>query len=113
MKLLPLGTVLEVKTRKVSVIGFGSVDKESGSTAGYFVVPYPLGFVSASKVFFIPHDEPFKVLSEGYQTSASEKVLGLLAKSFEAAEKLSYEEVVKINEVVKQVAVRAKEANRT
>ena len=109
MKLLPLGTVLEVKTRKVSVIGFGSVDKESGSTAGYFVVPYPLGFVSAEKVFFIPHDEAFKVLSEGYKTDVSEQVLDLLARSFEAAEALSPEAIDHIQKAVKRAAAKAKE----
>lgn len=104
MKLLPLGSVITVKSRKISIIGYGSVDKDETSTSGYFVVPYPIGFTNIDKVFFIPHDTKFEVVSEGYKTEPSEQVLDMLAKGFEMAEKIPYYDLLKINEVFRKVS---------
>ncbi len=110
MRLLPLGSVVKLNQHKVCIIGYGSVDKEAGSVSGYFTVLYPLGFTSSDKVFFVPTDADMEVVAEGYQTAPSAKVLDLLAKAFEAVEKVPYEELLKVNEAFKKVASK-KEAN--
>jgi len=111
MKLLPLGTIIKVNNHKVCIIGYGSVDKETSSTGGYFVVLYPIGFTSIEKTFFVPHNEKLEVIAEGYKTASLEKVLDTLAKSFEMVEKVPNEELLKINEALKKVAQQKKEAN--
>lgn len=66
MKLLPLGTIIKVNEIKVCIIGYTSVQKEEASVVGYFVVPYPLGFVNIDKVLFIPAGMDFEIIAEGY-----------------------------------------------
>ena len=66
--------------------------------SGYFVVPYPFGFTNIDKTFFVNHDLDFEVLAEGYQTKPSKQVLEMLGKSFEMVEKVSYEDMVKLNQ---------------
>lgn len=112
MKLLPLGSVIKVNSHKVCIIGYGSIDKETASTSGYFVVTYPIGFTNIDKVFFIPHNANMEVVAEGYKTAPSEQVLDTLAKSFEMVEKVPYDELLKINEAFKKAAQKKKEANK-
>lgn len=109
MKLLPLGSVITVKDRKVSIIGYASVDKDDISTAGYFVVPYPIGFTNIEKVFFIPHNTEFEVVAEGYKTDPSSQVLDMLAKSFEMVKKVPYDDLLRINEAFRKVSLKRKE----
>lgn len=109
MKLLPLGSVITVKNRKISIIGYGSVDKDETSTSGYFVVPYPIGFTNIEKVFFIPHNTEFEVVAEGYKTDPSDKVLDMLAKGFEMVKKIPYDDLLKINEAFRKVSLKQKE----
>ena len=109
MKLLPLGSVITVKDRKVSIIGYASVDKDEISTAGYFVVPYPIGFTNIDKVFFIPHNTPIEVVAEGYKTESSKQVLDVLAKGFEIAQKIPYDDLLKTNEAFRKVLLKQKE----
>lgn len=111
MKLLPLGSVITVKDRKVSIIGYASVDKDETSTAGYFVVPYPIGFTNIDKVFFIPHTTQFQVVSEGYKTEPSEQVLDVLAKAFDMAKKVPYDDLLRINEAFRKASLNQKEAS--
>lgn len=109
MKLLPLGSVIKVKDRKVSIIGYGSDEKDETMTVGYFVVPYPIGFTSIEKVFFIPHNTEIELVAEGYKTEPSEQALNLLVKSFEAAKKIPYDDLAKINEALKKLSLKQKE----
>ena len=71
MKLLPLGTVIRVNEHNVCIIGYGSGKNEKITASGYLVVSYPLGFTNAEKIFFIPHDYDFTIISEGYKTELS------------------------------------------
>ena len=111
MKLLPLGSIIKVNNHNVCIIGYGSVDKDSVSTSGHFVVLYPIGFTSIDKTFFVPHNEEFELISEGYKTAPSEKVLETLSKSLEMVENVSYEELLKINKAFKKAVQKKKEAN--
>lgn len=108
MKLLPLGTVLKINNHKVFIIGYTSTEKDGKSVLGYFVVPYPLGFINIDKVFFIPYREDYEVLAEGYATDTSRQLLGRLAKTFTMAENLSTEQLAAINKAI-QLAASKKE----
>ena len=111
MNFLPLGSIIKVNGHKVCIIGYGAVDKDKTSVGGYFVVSYPLGFIGIDKTFFIPHNEEFEVLAEGYKTESSEKVLEVLAKSFQMVADVPTEEVMKISEALKEL--KKKEASET
>ena len=109
MKLLPLGTIINVNDNKLCIIGYGSVEKEATSISGYLCVMYPLGFTNIDKVLFIPYNLDFEIIVEGYKTIPSEQVLDTLAKSLEMVEKVSYDELLKFNAAYKKVASRKKE----
>lgn len=111
MNLLPLGSIIEVNSHKVCIIGYTSDDKAAVSTAGYIVVSYPVGFTNIDKAFFIPHNTPMEVIAQGYQSEASALVLDILAKGFEAAKDLSRDDLLKISAAIKNVAEQHKEAN--
>lgn len=104
MNLLPLGTVLKVRGHEVLIMGYTSAERGDVTAAGYVVVPYPLGFTNVDKSFFIPHDEGFEVVAEGYATPASTAALAAIAKSFELAANASYEDLVKIRDAVRDAA---------
>ena len=112
MKLLPLGTVIKANDHKVCIVGYTSVEKDANTTCGYFVVPYPLGFVNIDKVFFIPHYQEVEVLAEGYKTEPSERILDTLSRSFEMIEKVSLEDLEKFNETLKNVVSKKEEAEK-
>ena len=83
MKLLPLGSVLRIKDKKVCIIGYTSVEEEATSIMGYVVVSYPLGFINIDKTFFIPLNLEYEILAEGYITKPYEKLLDTIGKGFE------------------------------
>ena len=109
MRLLPLGTIMKVNEIKVCIIGYSSVETDETSVLGYFVVPYPLGFININKVFFIPQNKKCEILAEGYKMKSSEQILDMISKSFEIVEKLPYEELVKFNDTYKKMVLSQKE----
>lgn len=109
MRLLPLGTIIKVNEIKVCIIGYTSAEKDAAAVCGYFVVPYPLGFININKVFFIPQNMNFEIIAEGYKTKASEQILDTISKSFEMVEKLPYEELMKFQEAYKKIVSSQKE----
>lgn len=101
MDLLPLGTVIQILNNKAFIIGYSSVKKGERETIGYLVVSYPLGFTSIEKVVFIPHNSEYSIVSEGYKTEPSEKLLQVLSKSFEQLQHNSVEDIAELNRFLK------------
>lgn len=102
MKLLPLGTVIEINNCKACVIGYTSVEKELTTICGYFVVPYPVGFVNIDKVVFVPRDSKINVLAQGYKTIPSERAIDAIANSLDAVSGVSQEKLMHFNQMLKE-----------
>ena len=112
MKLLPLGTIINVNEYKLCIIGYSSAEKDSASVAGYLAVSYPLGFINIDKTFFIPHyQEDLEVIAEGYKTEESEEFLGSVAKIFESIQETPREDLIKACEIFKKKAPTEKGGN--
>ena len=87
MKLLPIGTVVERKGRKLLLIGYGAAAGKECTSGGYYAVVYPIGFISMEKLLFLPADCEFSVISRGMTDETSEKLLVLMGETLNAAEK--------------------------
>lgn len=110
MKLLPLGTVIEINNCKACVIGYTSIEKESKTVCGYFVVSYPVGFTNIDKVVFIPCSSEFTVLVEGYKTLPSERVLDIIVNGIEVVKDISQEKLIRFNQMYRKINLSKEEA---
>ena len=110
MKLLPLGTVIRVNEHNVCIIGYGSGKNEKITASGYLVVSYPLGFTNAEKIFFIPHDYDFTIISEGYKTEASGIAVDIFGIGLEKLQNASEEDLEKLNDAFTKMRAAKKEA---
>lgn len=109
MHLLPLGSIIEVDHYRQCVIGYATVDREQDTVTGYLTVSYPLGFTSVEKTVFIPQNMSFNLISKGYSTAVSHKLLETLSKGIKILETASYDEIVKLNQVLKKLNTGEKE----
>ena len=110
MKLLPLGTVIEINNCKACVIGYTSVEKESTMICGYFVVPYPVGFANIDKVVFVPRDSEIDVLAQGYMTIPSERAIDAIAESLNIVSGVSQDKLMNFNQMLKESDLSKREA---
>ena len=112
MRFLPLGTIIKINNHKMCIIGYTSVEKDAISVGGYLVVSYPIGFTDIDKTFFVPHNAELEVLEEGYKTKASDAVLNTLGKGLSLADKMSVEDISRINQAYKKISLLKKEADK-
>lgn len=109
MKLLPIGSIIELKGHKMCIVGYTSVTKDGQTQCGYYAVPYPVGFVNARATLFVPTDAVTRVLQEGYQTQGSQKLLGLLGTYFQASDVLGPEQILAVAQAYKKAVDRVGE----
>ena len=109
VKLLPLGTVIKIKNCKACIIGYSTTMRESKTICGYFLVSYPIGFTNIDKAVFVPADEQFEVLAEGYSTMISSKVLDMIADGIESLKDVSREDLIRFNQRYKEIMLSKRE----
>ncbi len=109
MNLLPIGSVITVNEHKLSIIGYSNVKSEDKGKVGYYVVPYPVGYIGIEKTFFVPFDIEMTVLSEGYRTEATDALLKLLGDSLEMTKDMHSDTVEKLLSVYKKAIDNATE----
>lgn len=97
-----MGSVINRNNISFMTVGFASIKKEKELVCGYYVVPYPVGFISIQKVFFLPVNAQYSVLAQGYVNDASAPILELLGQYFEKSKYLRPEDYPKILEKIKQ-----------
>ena len=83
IKLLPIGTVVEVNQTPLLVIGYTVGDIKTGAVIGYRAFPYPTGLIAMEKILFIPWNADFCVLAEGWQDDFSQEMLASFTKHLE------------------------------
>ncbi len=87
--ILPIGSTISMSNTLFCIVGYADKEKNGKTVCGYTVVPYPLGYLNAEKVFFVPVDKVEKIISKGYENPSFEIYFQLVAKTFEYAEKIS------------------------
>lgn len=107
MTVLAIGSIIKVNNYKLFVIGYTTAENGTYEKSGYLVVPYPTGFSSFEKMFFIPFDAEYSVVAEGYKTNDTENLINVIAKSMINAEKIPYDDLVKLQDIYKN-ALRKK-----
>ena len=65
------------------VLGYRVCETKAGSTIGYSVIPYPVGFLTMDKVMFVPMDQEMRVVSEGKLDPQSRMLLDSFEKHLE------------------------------
>ncbi len=97
MKLLPVGTVIEVNETKLMIMGYRMLQDEKFSFY-YLVSIYPFGFTGDMKsLSLIPIDQDILIVSEGYSDSSTEryrKVKENLIDSLAGADPAELEKVI-------------------
>lgn len=101
--MLSIGSIIKLNDYKLCVVGYTIADNDVTETSGYFVVPYPTGFTSLDKVFFIPFDIECEVVAEGYKHDASNQFMSVLAENMKLAETLSYSDLEEILKEYKKI----------
>ncbi len=109
MKLLPIGSVIQKNEILLSVIGYTTMQASGKNVCGYYVVPYPVGYVSLEKIFFIPEDSDYDLVESGFVTEDSRKVLNMLGQHLELSTQVSAEEYGKVVEKIKSTVDAIKE----
>lgn len=102
MALLPIGSVIEVNHIALCVIGYATIPKEDKNVPGYYVVPYPMGYINIKKVFFIPTETEMEILERGYEDEDSKKVMFMVESNFKLAKVMTPEEYPTVIEKYKQ-----------
>ena len=65
------------------VLGYRACETKVGSTIGYSIIPYPVGFLTMDKVMFVPMDQDMRVVSEGKLDAQSRMFLDSFEKHLE------------------------------
>lgn len=67
MKLLPIGSVLQVKGKKAIILGYRFDDENNKFTTSYVICGYPLGFLTMEQLGLVSVDADMEVVFEGYR----------------------------------------------
>ena len=109
MELLPIGTIIKKTEVKFCVIGYSGLKKEAKTQVGYFVVPYPVGYIDAEKAFYIPVTASVEVVSYGYQSKTSKELVKLLGIYYGAAQEIGEEKTAAIFKAYQKTAKAVEE----
>ena len=74
MKLLPIGTILQVQDKKMIILGY-RMEEEEEFKHYYIGAAYPLGIVDRSTLALLPIQAPYDVVFEGYKDSSYESFI--------------------------------------
>lgn len=67
MKLLPIGSVLQVKGKKSLILGYQFDDENNKFVTSYIICGYPFGFITCDELGIVPVDADIEVIFEGYR----------------------------------------------
>ncbi len=68
MKLLPIGSILQIQKEKMIILGYRMEQEEFKHY--YIGVAYPLGIVDKNKLGLLPVEASYDVVFEGYKDSS-------------------------------------------
>lgn len=108
---LPVGSIVELSGLRLCVVGYASKEDEKNSDKGYFVVPFPLGFLSLKEIKYISIKDIDNVVFKGYSTQNSEDYISCANKVADLAEKADVETVKEVAKTLVSVAKKYQEGN--
>ena len=85
MKLVAIGSILEINQKKWVVLGYNFETNEDQFIMSYIVCAYPLGYVGEESLLTIPVDYNMELIYEGFQDDQ----FNIFIKSKEELYKLS------------------------
>lgn len=100
--MLPIGSVITVNDINVLIVGYTSAKKQGKAVYGYYVVPYPLGYIDVGKLLFVPRETKFALISNGYRTEDSDKLVHFLEQHFELAKRVPEQEYLAVLPKIKE-----------
>lgn len=109
MELFPIGTIIKMQEKKFCIIGYSCAKKEEKTQGGYFIVPYPLGYIDAEKSFFVSAASPVEVISYGYQSKTSKELVKLLGIYYGVAQEIGEEKTAAIFKAYQKAAQTVEE----
>lgn len=69
MKLLPIGSILQIQKEKIIILGY-RMEQEEEFKRYYIGAAYPLGIVDKNKLGLLPVEASYNVVFEGYKDSS-------------------------------------------
>lgn len=70
-QILPLGTIVQVQSRKLMIVGYTWDEKDERMVFRYTALPYPLGITQNGGIFTLSEDA-FEVVSMGFRDESYE-----------------------------------------
>lgn len=72
-KVLPVGTIIDIKDNKFLIIGYSSNDLNN--EFGYLIVKYPLGYTKKEQILFLSENTPITVVYYGFNCTEYDEYL--------------------------------------
>lgn len=102
-QILPLGTIVQVQSRRMMIVGYTWDEKDERMVFRYTALPYPLGISQKGGIFTLSEDA-FEVISMGFRNESYETLSSFyatvrdLAREIPATEFKQYlQEAARIN----------------
>ena len=85
--LLPVGSVVTIQgtSKKMMIIGILQMQQDTGKLYDYLAVPYPEGFVSATRNLLFNHESINDVVFTGYTNPERDGFMKLMGLAYEKA----------------------------
>lgn len=85
--LLPVGSVVTIQgtSKKMMIIGILQMQQDTGKLYDYLAVPYPEGFVSATRNLLFNHESINDVVFTGYTNPERDGFMKLMSLAYEKA----------------------------